>query len=46
MFLENMEINKICDNILWSIFHITDGIGFCVDLLKDEVNCKSNFEKN
>lgn len=45
MFLENMEINEICDNMLWSIFHITDGIGFCIDLLKDEVNCKSNFEK-
>lgn len=45
MLLEYMDINEVCDNMLWSIFHITDGISFCVDLLKDEVGCNSDFEK-
>lgn len=45
MLLENMDINEVCENMLWSIFHITDGISFCVDLLRDEVGCKSDFEK-
>ncbi|NER17538.1 hypothetical protein [Spongiivirga citrea] len=45
MFLEELEINEVCDYIFWSIFHIVDGITFCEELLKDEVNSKSNFEK-
>lgn len=45
MLLEHMDINEVCDNMLWSVFHITDGISFCVDLLKDEVGCKSDFDK-
>lgn len=45
VLLEHMDINEVCDNMLWSIFHITDGISFCVDLLKDEVGCQSDFDK-
>ena len=45
MLLENMDINEVCDNMLWSVFHITDGISFCVDLLKDETGCQSDFDK-
>ncbi|WP_047246140.1 hypothetical protein [Maribacter thermophilus] len=45
MMLEEMEINEVCENMFWSIFHIVDGITFCEELLKDEVKSKSNFEK-
>ena len=45
ILLEHKDINEVCDNMLWSIFHITDGISFCVDLLKDEAECKSDYEK-
>lgn len=45
MLLEHMDINEVSDNMLWSVFHITDGISFCVDLLKDEVGCESDFDK-
>jgi hypothetical protein len=45
MLLEEMEINEVCDNIFWSIFHIVDGITFCEHLLQDEVKSKSNFKK-
>ncbi len=44
MTLEHLTINEICENMFWSIFHITDAISFCVDLLKDETGSKSNFE--
>jgi len=45
ILFEHMDINEICDNMFWSIFHITDGISFCVDLLKDETGCQSNFDR-
>lgn len=45
MLLEHMDINDICHNVLGAIFHIGDGIGFCMDILVDEVGCKSDFEK-
>jgi len=45
MLLEEMEINEVCENIFWSIFHIVDGVTFCERLLKDEVKSKSNFKK-
>lgn len=45
MLLEHMDINEVCENMLWSVFHITDGISFCVDLLKDEVGNQSDFDK-
>lgn len=44
MFLENIDVNLACNNILGSIFHIAEGIGFCIDLIKDETNCLSNFD--
>ena len=45
MLLEKMEINEICENIFWSIFHLVDGITFCEQLLKEEVNSKTSFKK-
>lgn len=45
MFFEYMEIDLVCSNILASIFHISEGIGFCIDLMVEEVDCKSDFEK-
>lgn len=45
MTLEHLTINEICENMFWSIFHLTDGLSFCVDLMKDETGSKSNFER-
>ena len=45
MFFEYMDIDLVCSNILASIFHISEGIGFCIDLMVEEVDCKSDFEK-
>ena len=45
MLLEHMDINEVCFNMLWSVFHITDGISFCVDLMKDVAGSKSDYEK-
>lgn len=45
MMLEEMEINEMCENMFWSIFHLVDGITFCEQLLKEEVKSKSNFKK-
>lgn len=45
MALEHLTINEVCQNMFWSIFHLTDGISFCADLLKQETASKSNFDK-
>ncbi len=45
MLFENMNFDLVLNNFLASIFHISEGIGFCIDLMIDETNCKSNFEK-
>ncbi len=41
----NSEINDVYKNMFWAIFHITDGLGFCIDFLKDEVKSKIDFSK-
>lgn len=45
MIFEHMDVDLVCGNILGAIFHISEGIDFCKDLLVEEANCKSNFEK-
>lgn len=45
MALEYTTINEICGNMFLSIFHLTDGISFCIDLLKEETKSKSDFDK-
>jgi hypothetical protein len=45
MFLEYVDIDSVSNNILGAIFYISEGLGFCIDLMKEEVNCKSNFDK-
>ncbi len=45
MALEHLTINEICQNMFWSIFHLTDGLSFCVDIMKQETGSKSNFDK-
>lgn len=45
MTLEYNTPNEICDHMFWSIFHIADGITFCINLLKKEAGSKSDFEK-
>lgn len=45
MTLEYIETDEICENIFWSLFHISDGLSFCVDLLKSETGSDSDFEK-
>lgn len=45
MLIEQMDINEVCENMFWSIFHLVDGITFCEQLLKEEVNSKSDFKK-
>ncbi len=45
MLLEYTDINTVSANIFGSIFHICEGIGFCTDLMKEEMFCKSDFEK-
>ena len=45
IFLENINIDLVCSNILGALFHISEGLGFCIDLMKEEVNCKSDFIK-
>ncbi|WP_031425415.1 hypothetical protein [Flavimarina sp. Hel_I_48] len=44
MTLEYNTTNEICDHMFWSIFHITDGITFCIDLLNSEVSSESDFK--
>lgn len=43
MLLESTDVNTVSTNILGSIFHICEGIGFCIDLMKEEALCQSNF---
>jgi hypothetical protein len=45
MLFENMNFDLVLNNFLASIFHISEGIGFCIDLMIEETNCKSDFEK-
>jgi len=45
MLLEHTDIDIVSSNILGSIFHICEGIGFSIDLMKEESNCKSDFKK-
>lgn len=45
MTLEYIETDEICENIFWSLFHISDGLSFCVDLLKSETGTTSDFQK-
>lgn len=45
MLLEYTHIDTVTKNILGSIFHIAEGIGFCIDLMKEETSCISNFDK-
>ncbi|WP_335967214.1 hypothetical protein [Galbibacter sp. PAP.153] len=45
MALEYFDIDEICENILWSLFHLSDGVSFCVDLLKSETGSNSDFSK-
>lgn len=45
MLLEYTDIDTVSANILGSIFHICEGIGFCIDMMKEETYCKSDFEK-
>ncbi len=45
MLLEHTDIDTVSTNILGSIFHICEGIGFCIDLMQEEALCKSNFDK-
>lgn len=44
ILLESFNINEICDHIFSSLFHLGDGISFCVDFLKEESKSSSNFE--
>ncbi|WP_146171797.1 hypothetical protein [Flavobacterium magnum] len=45
MLLEYMDINTVITNFLGATFHIAEGVGFCIDLMIDETNCNSNFDK-
>ena len=45
MTLEYIETDEICENIFWSLFHLSDGLSFCVDLLKTETGSHSDFNK-
>lgn len=45
MLLEYSDIEIVITNILGSIFHICEGIGFCIELMIDEVSCKSDFKE-
>lgn len=45
MLLEFTDVDTVSTNILGSIFHICEGIGFCIDLMKEEALCQYNFKK-
>lgn len=45
MALEYNSPNEICDHMFWSIFHLADGITFCIDLLLKEAGSKSDFKQ-
>ena len=45
MALEYNTPNEICEHMFWSIFHIADGITFCIDLLNNEAASKSDFDE-
>ncbi len=41
----NSDINDVFGNMFIALFHITDGVGFCMDFLKEEVGNKTDFSK-